>query len=274
LYRKELLELSPVLTSPELDFSGPVPIYQQIKEWMRLQIASGIWPPAHKLKAEADLAIEWDVSRGTVRKAMAELANEGLLVRTHGRGTYVAGDVLEQPLADRLVTFSEDLISKGIPFQTLVLERKLIQATGSIATSLALSQGTKVFALKRVRFVSEKPLILLHNYVVHDHCQDIETIDFTHHRLFEALEEHCGLILKRGHRSFQAQIASRDVADLLDITDRDPVMHIEQLTYLDDGSLVEFSDLWLRGDQFRLSAVVKRSSPGEAGLSVSLSEQF
>lgn len=262
-----------MLSSPDLNFRGPVPIYLQIKEWMHFQIASGSWPPAHKLKAESDLAVEWDVSRGTVRKAMAELAKEGLLVRTHGRGTFVADDVLEQPLADRMVTFSEDLISKGIPFQTLVLEQKVIQATGRIATSLSLPQGTKVFALKRIRYVNEKPLILLHNYVVHDRCHDIEDVDFSHHRLFEALEQHCGLKLERGHRTFQAQMASRDVADVLSISDRDPVMHIEQVTYLNDGSLVEFSDLWLRGDQFRLSAVVKRSSPGQAGLSVSLAEQ-
>jgi DNA-binding GntR family transcriptional regulator len=239
---------------------------------MQSQIASGAWPPALKLKAEADLAVEWDVSRGTVRKAIAELAKEGMLVRTHGRGTFVADDILEQPLADHMITFSEDLIRKGIPFQTQVLEQKVMQATGRVATALSLPQGTNVFALSRIRYVNDKPLILLHNYVVHDRCQDIESLDFTHHRLFEVLEKNYGLKLARGHRAFQARIAGRDVAELLEITDREPVMHLEQLTYLADGSVVEFSDLWLRGDQFRLSATVKRNGSGEAGLTVSLTE--
>ena len=146
---------------------------------MQTQIASGAWPPALKLKAEADLAMEWDVSRGTVRKAIAELAKEGMLVRTHGRGTFVADDILEQPLADHMITFSEDLIRKGIPFQTLVLEQQVVPATGRMATALSLPQGTNVFALSRIRYVNDKPLILLHNYVVHDRCQDIESLDFT-----------------------------------------------------------------------------------------------
>ena len=105
---------------PDLDRTGPAPIYLQIETWIREQIAAGAWPPRFKLKAEVDLATELDVSRGTVRKAISDLMAEGLLTQTHGRGTFVSPHVVEQPLADRLVTFSEDLISKGIPFETRV----------------------------------------------------------------------------------------------------------------------------------------------------------
>jgi GntR family transcriptional regulator len=220
--------------------------------------------------AEADLAGELKVSRGTVRKALDDLTTEGLLVRTHGRGTFVAPGALEQPLADRLVTFSEDLISKGIPFETKVLEQVLVPAAGRIAKRLNTEPGRELFVLRRLRLVKDVPLIVLHNYVIADACPGIEALDFTHVRLFEVLEEHYGLRIDHGRRTFQSQIARPNLAHHLSLVEGDPVMHIEQQTYLSNDRLIEFSDMWLRGDQFRLSAQVKRGEQSSAGLAVAL----
>ncbi len=258
--------------SPALDRTGPVPIFQQLKMYMREQIRAGAWGPNYKLKAEADLAAEWGLSRGTVRKAFEELADEGLLVRTHGRGTFVATQVVEQPLAERMVTFSEDLISKGIPFETQVLQQGVLQAHGKVATLLALPTGAKVFFLRRLRLVDGEPLIVVNNYVVYERCTGIEDLDFSQVRLFVALEEHFGLALDYGRRSFQAQKATRVAAAALGIAPKEPVMYGEQLTFLDDGSAIEFSEIWLRGDRFKLSAVVKRSGLSTIGVAVAMSE--
>lgn len=252
------------------DHSGPVPIYEQIKAWLQEQIVSGAWPEGYKLLAEAELASELQVSRGTVRKAIAELTKEGLLVRSHGRGTFVAPGALEQPLAERLVTFSEDLISRGIPFKTEVLEQGLLTATGRIAQRLKVLPGCELFFLKRLRLVEDTPLIVLHNYVLYETCPGIEQLDFTHVRLFEALESHFGFQIDHGHRTFQAQAAESHTAAALSLAEGDPVMHIEQQTYLTDNRLIEFSDLWLRGDQFKLSARVQRTGHDQAGLAISL----
>lgn len=252
------------------DHNGPTPIYEQIKTWIQGQILSGVWPEQYKLLAEADLAGELRVSRGTVRKALDDLTTEGLLVRTHGRGTFVAPGALEQPLADRLVTFSEDLISKGIPFETEVLEQSLVPAAGRIAKRLHTEPGRELFLLRRLRLVKDVPLIVLHNYVIADACPGIETLDFTHVRLFEVLEEHFGLRIDHGRRTFQSQVAQPNLAHYLSLAEGDPVMHIEQQTYLSDDRPIEFSDMWLRGDQFRLSAQVKRGEQNLGGLAVAL----
>ncbi|MCK6629938.1 MAG: GntR family transcriptional regulator [Anaerolineae bacterium] len=265
-------ELPPLSQPPELNHTGPIPLYLQIKSWLRQQIVSGDWPEHYKLKAEADLALELQVSRGTIRKALAELIAEGLLVQTHGRGTFVAARVLEQPLAERLVTFSEDLISRGIPFETQVLEQKVIPVPERVVGRLLLPAESPVFFLKRVRLVNGEPMILLHNYVVYERCPTIEKIDFIHSRLFEALEEHFGLTIDYGHRSFEAQVADKDIAKLLGIAKRDPVMYMEQSTYLQDGSPIECSELWLRGDRFKLGAMVKRNDPNSLAISLSTLE--
>lgn len=258
------------MSYPHLDRTGPTPIHAQIRMWMEEQIHTGVWPARFKLKAEIDLAQDLEVSRGTVRKAISDLIAGGLLTQTHGRGTFVAPQVVDQSLADRLVTFSEDLISKGIAYETQVIERSIIPAKGRIAARLDIAPGKRVFYLKRVRSVDGERVIVLHNYVVYAACPGIEAVDFVAERLFQVLEERYQLKLMRGERTFQAQAASIEVADLLGMAAGDPVMHVEQLTYLDDGAIIECSELWLRGDWFRLVAAVRRTGRGNLGLAVSV----
>lgn len=243
---------------PELTRTSPVPIYVQIKEWMRQQIQSGVWAEHHKLQAEDDIAAQLNVSRGTVRKAISELIAEGLLVRSHGLGTFVTGNALEQPLAEQLVTFSEDLMRKGIAFETQVLEQKLIQPGRRVASLLSIEPGDHVFFLKRIRSIGGQPVVLLHNYVVHKRCAGIESADFTRYRLFEVLEGRFGLEISWGRRSFEARIADPEVASLLGIEACSPVMYMEQIAYLRDDTPIELSDLWIKGDRYRLSAVLRR----------------
>lgn len=244
----------------DIDRNSPIPIYTQVKLWMQHQIEQYIWPEHYKLVNEIDLANDIGVSRGTIRKAVSELIEEGLLVRIHGRGTFVASKHLEQPLAERLIAFSEDLLEKGIPFETEVLQQSVLKPNERVASLLSIPAGRDVFFLKRIRFVAQTPLVLLHNYVVYDRCIGIEKVDFTKYRLFQVLEEQYGLVLDWGRRTFEAQAADSETAGLLKIDQCAPVMNLEQIVFLADGSPIELSDLWLRGEHYRLTATVKRNS--------------
>ncbi len=255
----------------QIERNTPKLLYQQIIEWIEQELASGNWPEHFKLKPEIELASDWGVNRGTVRKAIEELVARGRLIRIHGRGTFVASQTLEQPLADRLVAFSEDLIEKNIPFETRVLDQAVVQPSHKVASLLGIPLDARVFQIKRIRTVAQVPIILLTNYVVHARCPGIESVDFTQHRLFEVLENRFKLDLDWGRRLFQAQAADEAVASQLDISPSDPVMYLEQLVYLRDGSPIEFSRVWLRGDRFRLSAIVKRRAPKD---SPSISHDF
>lgn len=245
---------------PKLDRSSPTPLHQQIQVWMHDQIVNGHWPEHYRLPAEIDLADSLGVNRGTLRNAMKTLIDEGLLVRIHGKGTFVASSTtVEQPLAESLVTFSEGLTVRKIPFKTRVLEQSLIRPGHMVASLLSL-QEEEVFFLKRIRSVKDEPLIYLKNYVVCQHCPEIAAIDFSQETLFHVLENRFNLELDWGRRFFEAQAASSEVAAALDITPGDPVMYIEQIVYLSDGSPIELSNLWVKGGHFRIAAVVKRDN--------------
>lgn len=255
---------------PDLSRIGPTPLYRQIEDWLRRQIESGVWPPGYKLEAEVELAQALGVNRGTLRKALAALTEAGLLVRTHGRGTFVAAPVIDQNLAERMVTFSEDLLSKGITFATKVLQQAVIQAHGPIETMLALPVGAPVFFVRRLRFVDGEPVAVMNNYLVYERCRGIETADLNTTQLFVALGRHLDRPLSHARRTFQARRATRVVAAALRIPPREAVMYGEELTFLDDGTPVHFAEFWLRGDRFRLTATVRRGrrEVAEAPLSI------
>ena len=225
---------------------------------MHANIANGMWPEHYQLQAEVDLSEELGVNRGTIRKAIKSLIDEGLLVRIHGRGTFVASTAIEQPLAESLITFSEALTQQNIAFETEVIEQKVIPADGYLASMLGVEPGDPVFYLKRIRLVKGEPVILMKNYVVYRYCNGIENIDFKNKQLFEVLEGQYHLEISWGRRAFEASIADHEIGEALGIAECDPVMYTQQIVHLDDDHPVELSDLWTRGDAFRVSAVVKR----------------
>lgn len=92
--------------------AGPVPLYQQLKSVLKDDIERGVYKSGDRLPSEPDLIREYGISRITVRQALDDLEVEGLIVRRHGKGTYVAERQIEQELV-RLTDFVEDMQRAG-----------------------------------------------------------------------------------------------------------------------------------------------------------------
>lgn len=244
---------------PVLDRNSPVPVYRQLAAWFREKISNQEWKTNFKLDSEIELADQLDLSRGTVRKAVEELISEGLLIRSHGRGTFVSdAESIGQTLATELVGTSEELIKKGIDFETIVLTQRVVIPQNRIAQHLSLLPEKRVLFLERVRKVQNQPIIYLHNYVNYQYCIGIEKIDFSKKRLFEALENEYHLSLSWGRRTFESRLCPKIIAERLGIETGSAVMYLEQIVYLADGTPIEISDVWFRGDRFKLSIDLKR----------------
>jgi GntR family transcriptional regulator len=252
-----------------LDKTRPEPLYQQIKLWMVQEIDSGQWPLHYKLPAEEDLARSLKVSRGTVRQAIQDLIAENRLTQIHGRGTFVIStQQVESSLADHLVAFSEDLILQHIPFETEVLEQRVIGPDTRVRALLNLNPDTLVFSLQRRRFVNNVPIILTKNYVRYELCPGIEREQFQERQLFRCLESKYDLRLSWARRTSEARLASTQESSLLGIALGSPVMYMEQIVYLEDGRAAECSDIWMRGDRFKLSSIITRGGKHTSSNSV------
>lgn len=245
----------------ELQREAPAPLHEQISVALRRNITRGAWPPHMRLPAEPDLADALAVSRGTIRRALRTLIEEGLLVQVRGRGTFVGSIVIEQPIAQELLSLSEGLAREGIEFQTEVISAAVAPAPARIAALLEIAADEPVFDLRRRRSIGGVPVAVLHNFVRRSLCPGIEANDFRHETMFGLLERVYKLRIANGRRTFEAQAADGDVATALGLETHAPVLYLEQLIYLDDGRPLEYSDVWIRSDQLKLSSVLSRPAP-------------
>lgn len=243
----------------EIDFSGPVPINEQIAELMRDNIFSGEWPKDYKLKSETDLSELYNVSRGTIRKAIEILIDEGLLVRIHGRGTFVKTNILlEQSPNGRIAGFSRDLLLRGIPFSTDIQLAEVIHPPPHIAKILLLKPDEYIFHLKRLRKILHRPVLVIENHLNYQLCEGVEKINFSKEQLYTTLESKFGIQFDWARRTYKAQIADENLAKILNIRVGSPVMYLEELYHVVGDVPVEFTKAWANADIFHITTRINR----------------
>lgn len=235
-----------------------MPLHEQISTAFRREVVSGSWPAQMRLPSEPELAGTLSVSRGTVRRALKTLIDTGLLVQTRGRGTFVSPSRIDQPIHHELLSLAEGLEREGFVFETEVLAAAVRHPAGVAARALELADDEVVFEIRRRRLVDDVPVALLHNYVRRALCPGIEANDFRQKTIFGLLEHVYGLEIATGRRVFEAQAASTEVAQLLDVAPGAPVLYLEQLTFLSNGEPIEYSDVWIRGDRLKLTSTLTR----------------
>jgi GntR family transcriptional regulator len=231
----------------------------RVAEVLRARIAAGEWAVDERLPSEPALAAELGVSRQTLRQALERISDEGLVVRLHGRGTFVLGAEGGLPLAQRFVTLSSLLRSSGLSYDVDVLANEIAEAPPRVAAALHAS-GEPVFHVRRRLRVAGRPHAVLDNWVPLRRCPRLPEVDFASEALFDGLERLGGVTVDHGRRSVEA-VAEPDVADLLGLAPEHPLLHIEQVTFDAADQPVEFSHVWLLGGGPRLTTVLARD-PG------------
>lgn len=236
----------------------PVAIHTQISDRFRAKIASGEWPAHYRLQSEPNLATELGVSRGTLRRALTTLIEEGLLRQVRGRGTFVTSTTIEPAIAQKLSTLSEDFARQGVEMVTRVVTQELITPPRPVAALLEVPTGGAVLRLVRVRSTADGPVTLLYNYVRTDFAPGIEGVNFTTESLFGTLEGRYALNISSARRTFSAEAAEGEVAELLGIPGGQPVQYLEQVTYLANNHPIEYSDVWIHSGRLRVTSILSR----------------
>ena len=243
---------------PFMKENSPKPLYQQVADWMLENIRTGNWEKGHKLPAEEDLAKQINISRGTLRNAIATLIEQELLIQVQGKGTFVEKDKISYPFAQELISFAESMETRGIKFITKVLEKKVIQPSPDIKKKLALDESDKVLYLKRVRFIQNQPATLLENWISLNRCPGIELENFEVISLFKAIEKHTEATINFGIRNFSAKILEENQAKLLDLAEKDPVLYLDQITFSNEKVPLECSVVLLRTDKYEITSILTR----------------
>jgi len=239
------------------------PLYHRVYRLIADEIAAGAVRPGDRLPAERAIGERLGVSRVTVRRALRELADNGLIKSSTGRGSFVAslGQVGEPPNA--LLSFSELGAARGLVVSSRVLRAETRAATIDEADAFRIAPGAQIFELERLRLLSEVPVAINLNRVSVASAPEIPTIDFSGGTsLYAVLQSH-DIVPTRADFAIQAVAADPAQASLLETDSSAPVLVAEHKTFDQRGLLVELGFTIYRGDRYRFRATLVR--PGGEG---------
>ncbi|MEJ5943937.1 GntR family transcriptional regulator [Pseudokineococcus basanitobsidens] len=218
----------------DVDRSSPTPLYFQLSQAMEAAISGGLLPPGTRLENEIALAHRYGLSRPTVRRAVQELVDKGMLVRKRGVGTQVVQSHVSRPV--ELTSLFDDLARTGGTPTTEVLELVREPAAPDVATALGLAEGEATTRVVRLRRTNGEPLALLTNHLPGRFS--VTEGDLADHGLYQHLRAQ-GVHLRVAHQRIGARLASTREAALLDETPRAALLTMERTAFDDYGTAVE-----------------------------------
>lgn len=237
-----------------LDDRSPVPLYYQLQEIIRARIENGQWGPGQQLPPEAELCAEFNLSRGTVRQALADLVREGMLHRRRGKGSFVATPKIPQDLMRVATGFSEYAKQViGSELGSKLIEASVTPANRSLANKFAVPEGSQLVEVRKVKLANGRPYFLATSYVPKDSCPGLEQEDHSSGSLFELLREKYGVHVTRVEGWFEPILVNDYEASLLEVDKGSPAMLYERVRYTSDSRAVMISKHVIRGDMCRIT---------------------
>lgn len=237
-----------------VDRSSPVPLYFQVSRQIEEAILSGALSPGARLENEIGMADRCGLSRPTIRRAIHELVNKGLLVRRRGVGT----QVVDNPQIKRqvkLTSLFDDLASSGQEPTTEVLVLDVVLASDDVAEQLGVPAGGEVMYLERLRFAHGEPLALMHNWLPYSLADQLSTEELDDRGLYQLLRE-SGITMRLASQRMGARLASGDEAATLGLPPGAPLLTMERTTYDDTGRAVELGRHLYRADTYSFEVVL------------------
>ncbi|MEO8509844.1 MAG: GntR family transcriptional regulator [Chloroflexota bacterium] len=226
-----------------------IPRYRTIEQSLRERIAT--LRPGDALPSDTALCAEFGVSRMTARSAMQLLADEGLVVRLPGRGSFVAEPATHRR-ADRLMSFTSEMARRGRRPTSRIVNREIRPAPRLIATELDVPEGAAIVYLRRVRCADEVPIALETTVLIGETSPAVMAADLRHDSLHAALVR-AGWILRRGTAIVNAVPATADDARLLEVPKGSPIL-VERRVILDaQGRPIEVTESRYGGDRYAMN---------------------
>jgi GntR family transcriptional regulator len=196
------------------------PQYRQIEQVLRERVAA--MQPGERVPSDTELCAEFGVSRMTARNAMQRLAEDGLVSREPGRGSFVAAAPAHRR-ANRLMTFTHEMVRLGRVPSSRVLTRVVRPSTESDATRLGIVRGQPIVELRRLRLADDAPIAIETAVLIGDCADAVMTADLARGSLHETLAR-AGFVLRRGAGTIDAAAATADDARLLALRTGDPLL--------------------------------------------------
>jgi GntR family transcriptional regulator len=230
---------SPTLTSSVLDRNSSSPLWTQFRDALRSRILQGELEIGAKLPTEAELGDQFGISRIVVREALADLVRSGLIYKIRGQGAFVSARERDEDFVSTVLGFSDEMERKGLTVLTQVLVQELRTATPDEARALGLTEADAVVALKRLRSVDGELRLLVETAVPADLAPGLNRVRLENRSLYDVLRRQYGLRITRAERWIDAVLPDGPTAELLEVTEPEPLLRIESIAYGANGRALE-----------------------------------
>lgn len=228
---------------------GAIPLYVQLETILRRKIEQGEYSKGDLLPTEKELMEIYQVSRVTVRQAIASLFQSGYVRSQRGVGTEVIYNKIEERM-NKVISFTDEMEKHNITMQTSYCQMKKIIPEKIIAKHLEISLTEPCYCLKRVRNVEGKPFVYTITYL-----KSITELplysDCYKESLYKYLNTVHGIQIESGEDTFEAALPTKEVQEQLQISEYMPVFIRTRKTFLEDGTILEYSKCYYPGNRYK-----------------------
>jgi GntR family transcriptional regulator len=242
------------------ELPGATPLYAVLEAQIAAGIAGGEFPIGSQLPTEEQLIQRFAVSRTTVRKAIQNLSDRGLIEIRRGTGTFVTQPRITQDLTE-LTGFVEDMDALGHAATARLIDRTVVAADADVAQHLALAVGSRVMRIRRVRLANGVGMSLDETYLPLEVGEKIVTHDLEAEPIFALLEQRYNIPLVEAEYKLEAVSADADVAAALGVDTGSAIFLIERTSYSVGDRPVDYEKLHYRGDLIRFRTRLTRRKP-------------
>ena len=216
------------------------PLYEEVKKKITLSLVQGEWSPGEVIPSEIELANIYNVSQGTVRKAIDELSAESILVRRQGKGTYVATHNEESIQLRFLRLTSTFGLKEKLDNQLISFSKE--KATNKLAKILNINSASTIISIKRLLTFNKKPLIfdVIKIPALSFRGLTAEKVNEKKGVMYRMYETDFGVRMLNADEKIKAVSASSESALLLDVKENSPLLSVERLSYTYDNKPLEW----------------------------------
>lgn len=233
-----------------IDKSSPIPVYFQLKEDIQRKITKGVWKVGQCIDSERELSQTYGVSRMTIRQALGELVQEGVLLREKGKGTFVCDPKVKQK---DMMSFSEIINKSGRTLENKVLEFKIIDTPEELVDIFPFD---KVYKINRNRIVDNECIANEVVFIPVDYCGFINEEKLTG-SLFEILNEF-GYSLDHSQSTIRAVIMDKHYKDVFGIDEEAPLLQTLSQIVNSNGKVIFVEEATYRSDKYMLEVNISR----------------
>lgn len=228
---------------------------QQVKNYILKNIESGEYRVGHAIESEPTLVKKLGISRVTIRDAIRELAEENILERQHGRGTFV----IEQPMFKGFqcgLGFTDEMIRNGMQPSAKHVEVREVPAPAEVVRHLQINPNNMVWNVKRLRLANDHPVALENEYFSKDIVPHLSE-EIAQQSIYGYLSSQ-NIDFSHADQKIDAMPADEELSRMLHVALGEPLIRMYVIAYLKNGTPFNCGTTYYRTDIFKLAQTVYR----------------